>query len=1221
MPWSTTIPSDDVVGIHAALVPTANGDGEILLFGGDNHDHAAAQSNQFDHAQRFNCRHPNQALLYVHSPSYDLFCAGHGFLGDGRLMVAGGTAEFPAEAGGIHHDIHFGGHRHSSIYNPPTGAFVAASDMGPEPGHTTGGGRWYPTVCTLATGEVLAFQGHPVEDDHRHGNNTPERYQPLADRWVMLPAVGNVAGDPILYPRLHVLRDGLVFVSSRIPDFPKNISLNPWSGAVGQVCDLPDGAYHGFNCPSVLLPLVPADNYQPRVLLCGGVTSQVIDLGQSNPIWATVPRNGSTASLPRTHASATLLPTGDVLLTGGTTDTNDQAGVFAPELYSTPLDHSTNTYLGGVGHWDTINELSTVLRNYHSSALLMPDGRVWTAGGNSPDQPNVPPTTTQKQIEIFDPPYPAGTRPTISSCPTFVAYGDQFTVGVPNAAQIATVVLMRCGSSTHAYNPDQRAVVLSFQVTSTNTLVATAPPGGAIAPPGYYMLFVVDQQRRPCSYASFVRVGGQLSMFTNRSHFSLHEVEALLSGSSPVPVPNAFYVVLDGFCANDLSSTADRPFPPNAPQFHFTDDNSAVPGLSAEFSNTLYENPAAPPNVTQRITLAYRLRFTSTDAFNGIAAGAERDIRIDVAWGPSQTSGHMFVFQHEHVYALDGPTPWLSIDVRVVRVPRDTMFAGRNNTDPLPFVRNLINDFRGLPNDEFHPFFQLSPDQNASALELSDVVNGVAVDNFAFAKVRFRASSGINASPVKVFFRMFTTAVTNLDYDDSPTGVYPRSGSGANALPQQGMFGGQIASLPFFATSRANLGTDPDTINATNLNGAGSTEVVTYFGCWLDFNHDITLRNQIRGRHQCLVAEIHYPPSPIPFHATPANNDQLSQRNLAIAESDNPGWPASHTIAHTFELKPSDGNFTRTLVSELSFTSQAFAKRQSAPDELFIRWNDLPSDSIATIYLPGADMNELLAYAAMRPGHDSIAAIDDHTVRCRIGDATYLPIPGGRSTNLPGLITIQLPPTVRAGTTYTVSVHQVSGGRGTITGSFDLIIPISDSALLVDAAQRDLSVLREIGATIPPDNRWYPVFQQYLKQLGDQVHGFGGDPNYTPPSQAARFCCYMAWLVAVFLAFFVIALGFAGGIGGRLSSIVFGLIFLFAMFIWQHRCRPSFCTSLPPLLLGLGVAMGIVGLLILGGLATASAPVLLAALAIVITLIVLLGVARTCLPLCGKDED
>lgn len=1218
MPWSTPIPSDDVVAIHTALVPTANGDGEIILIGGDNHDHAAANAHQFDHAQRFNCRFPNQALTYVHAPAFDLFCCGHAFLADGRLLVAGGTGEFPLEAGPIHSPLgHFAGHRHCSLYNPPTGAFVPASDMGPQAGRSVGGGRWYPTLCTLATGEVLAIQGHPSEDDTRHGNNTPERYQSLADRWVMLPAIGDEGG---VYPRLHVLRDSSVFVSSQIPGFAQNIALDPWSGTVRQICNLPDGAYRGMNCPSVLLPLVPADNYQPRILLCGGGTSQMIDLGQSSPSWTTVPRNGSTMSLARSHGGATLLPTLDVLLTGGASEGDDQAGVFEPEIYTTPINHSNNTYTGGLGRWDTINQPATVLRNYHSSALLMPDGRVWTAGGNSATQPDTPPSATQKQIEIFDPPYPAGTRPTITSGPSVLAYGDVFPVTFSSAAPIATAVLMRCGSSTHAYNPDQRAVVLSFNSTGANTLSATAPPNGAVAPPGNYMLFIVDNQGRPCSYASFVRVGGELSMFTNRSHFSIHEVQALLTGGTARFVPNAFYVVLDGFAAADLAGPPDRPFPPAPPQFTFT-GGGAVPDLSAELVDVLQENPSAPPNVTQRITLAYRLRFTSTNAFNGIAAGDEREIRIDVAWGPSHASGHMFVFLHEHVYALDGSTPWLSIDVRVGKVARGAALAGLVDNDPITYVQAQINRFRSLDNDEFHPFInQLSTDQNVSVLELLPSVGGATIDNFAFAKVRFRAPSGIDATPVKVFFRLFTTAVTNLDYDDST--IYQRSTDGANALAQQGTVGGAVASIPFFATARANLGTNPDTANVDTLHGGDATEVVSYFGCWLDFNHDTTIQNQIRGRHQCLVAEIHYPPSPIRPHASPANNDQLSQRNLAILHSDNPGWPAAHTVSHTFELKPSEVNIIRAQVpvSDNLPSTLAVAKADYGPDELFIRWNDLPRDSVATLYIPGTDVNELLNYAAMRPGMDSLAAIDNSTIRCRVGDATYLPLPGGRATNLPGLLTIQLPPTVRAGTVYTVSVHQISGRRRNIIGSFEVTIPVSHSALLVADAERDLAALRGIGATIPTTDRWYPVFQQYLKQLGDQVRGFGGNPDFLPPSRTRKFCCYLAWLAALALALFVITFGFAGTAAGLLG-IVLGLVFLFTILLWQYRCGPGFCLSLSPFLLGLGAGAGILGLLTLGGVTTTtSITIVFSVFAIVMALLALLGLARRCLPLCEKDE-
>ena len=557
--WAPVISSDGVVAIHAALVPTNNGDGEILLFGGDNHSIDAAHAAQFDHSRRFNCRHPELPLLYVQSPAFDVFCCGHALLSDGRLLVAGGTLKFAADAGGIHHGEHFEGHRHCAIYEPSSGTFASAPDMGPQPGRLTGGGRWYPTLCTLADGEVLAFQGHPAGDDTRHGNNTVERYQPSTGKWVTLPTpVGDVRAQPILYPRTHLLRDGSVFVSSRINGFDRNICVDTVNGAARALSPLPDPAYHDFNCPSVLLPLVPNDDYRPRVLLAGGARSQLIDLGQANPNWVDVPRDipppeikmhpGATVSAlwrsgdthldlfatgtdgavwstwweaeggwrpwflirvvgrPRPHACATLLPTGDVLLTGGAAPDNDQVGVMEPEFYNAPLDRRQGRYMVGTGMWRTINDPASVLRNYHSTALLMPDGKVWTAGGNSPHQPGQPPTPVQEQIEIYEPPYPPGPRPKIVSCPSSIRYNSEFSVGVLNAAAIACIVLMRYGSSTHAFNPDQRAILLRFQATGAATLVATAPPSGTVAPPGPYMVFVVDDVGRPCEYARFVHV-------------------------------------------------------------------------------------------------------------------------------------------------------------------------------------------------------------------------------------------------------------------------------------------------------------------------------------------------------------------------------------------------------------------------------------------------------------------------------------------------------------------------------------------------------------------------------------------------------------------------------------------------------------------------------------------------------------------------------------------
>jgi hypothetical protein len=510
MPWSTVISSGDVVAIHAALVPTANGDGEIILLGGDNHYSAGALANQFDHTRRFNCRNPTSSLIYVQSPSFDLFCCGHAQLPDGGVMFAGGTDEFPT--GSSIHPTHFRGHRHAVIYDPAAGTFAVTPDMNFEPGSAgAGGGRWYPTLCTLGNGNLFVAQGHPSGSDSRHGNNTPEIFDSDNSSWTLLPLFGSISGDPILYPRLHLLPSGLIFISSLIPGHNQNITVDPYSSVTHDVSSLPDSAYHGFNCPSVLLPLVPADQYRARVLLCGGKRTQTIDLGATNPVWNKVARNGSAAAFTRSHACATLLPTGDVLVTGGTSDANDQVGVLLPEIYRTPIDHNTNSYVGGVGYSETINEPATEIRNYHSSALLMPDGRVWTAGGNSVPQPyNGPATVTQKSIEIFDPPYPPGPRPTIVQCPSYVAYNDKFEISTSQAKNISSISLLRCGSSTHAFNPDQRMIVLGFSIVNASTLETTAPPNGNVAPPGSYMLFLIDNQGRPCSYAKFVQIGPRI---------------------------------------------------------------------------------------------------------------------------------------------------------------------------------------------------------------------------------------------------------------------------------------------------------------------------------------------------------------------------------------------------------------------------------------------------------------------------------------------------------------------------------------------------------------------------------------------------------------------------------------------------------------------------------------------------------------------------------------
>jgi Domain of unknown function (DUF1929) len=137
----------------------------------------------------------------------------------------------------------------------------------------------------------------------------------------------------------------------------------------------------------------------------------------------------------------------------------------------------------------------SVARLYHSEALLLPDARVVVLGGGRFN--NVNETTDQPSAEFFEPPYLfKGPRPAIGSAPSTLSYGQNFVVQTPDAARIAKVSLIRYGAVTHAFNMGQHFVPLSFSV-GTGSLTITAPANAQLAPPGYYMLFLVDTNGIP----------------------------------------------------------------------------------------------------------------------------------------------------------------------------------------------------------------------------------------------------------------------------------------------------------------------------------------------------------------------------------------------------------------------------------------------------------------------------------------------------------------------------------------------------------------------------------------------------------------------------------------------------------------------------------------------------------------------------------------------------
>lgn len=1195
MPWTIATNNSEILAIHAALLPT----NQILMFGGSEHN--ADQNESGDVADLDNSRLFNLGggtlIETIGSPTTDVFCAGHSMLADGRVLVGGGTKEWGGEHEGHGHALNFLGEHGTWIYHPRARQWRRVRDMNFEPGRSEGGGRWYPTLVTLANGESLAVAGHPFETDNRHNNDSPERYSPAADDWALLAGERlDIGNRSRYYPRFHVMPDGNVFFTSPVNDNCRN--WNPFTGTtVGAVIGKAGGALYedSWDFPSTLLPLLPEDGYKARVMICGDIAARRIDLSQATPAWQdTAARTGAAANKQRRFACSVMLPTGDVFVSGGINGgTSDGAAVREGEIYTPGIDWNTGLYTAADSWVST--DAAAVARNYHSTALLMPDGRVWTAGSSKNAAQGDPASVGEMRIELFLPPYDGNpNRPQITEAPPSAGYGQSFVIRSPEAAQVRRVALTRCGSVTHAFDGDQRYVGLTFRQMEGDGIRVTAPPNSRIAPPGYYLLWVLDNNHLPCQQARFIRICAQgLQIILDRSTFSTHEVQALGVPAMPAVFANALYVILDGFLPSEAGS------PPVTPSLEFTrPDGSAVPGMSAVLNRVLYEDDTVPPDIAQRITFVFNIRFTSLQAFNEIpAADSAQDITVTARHGGNAEQSVMTLSKNPNPYMRDGQVHWLSTDLRVFSMrpgmTRAGIAHGSDADAPTTFVQQLLNNFNATPTDEDHPFFDISDDLQESRLELSSHVNGEPIFNFAVAKVRYRAPAGIDAGDVRVFFRMFNVAVTGMEFN---TTLYAREGNGVNAAPLLGLVGGEVTTIPFFAEARqADMRTQVDATNRRTIAGAGSAEVTAYFGCWLDFNQTtprfplmpphngsggafggslLSVQQLVRNDHCCLAAEIHYPPDPIAVGATPGSSDNLSQRNLVVVESDNPGSAATHTVQSTFEIKPSTipllvpqafgylpqapapvpaaaapAPVPPAAVAEVAVRGRGARARGARPaavaavgeheagdahvavaapeapaathavemraaigkrprrleaDELMIRWNNLPRDSRCSLYMPDVDTRQVVAAAAARNGPTMLQARDGDTVLCKVGDVTYVPVPGPRALNIPGLISIELPPTVTKGQIYKVTIHQVSGWPRKIIGTFQITIPVRTALEILPRETRRLSVLRYIGQTIPTGNRWYKIWLRLLGIVGDRVRDFGGDPDKVVPSPTGQ---------------------------------------------------------------------------------------------------------------------
>jgi Domain of unknown function (DUF1929)/IPT/TIG domain len=464
--WSTLPYLMPTNSVHAALLYN----GKVLVIAGS----VTTAGTQSLTAALWD---PQAGAITTQSTTWYMFCNGMTALADGRILIVGGTIQSNP----------FLGSPKVAIYDPATNAFI---DVKQPMAH----GRWYPNVTLLSDGRVIAFSG--LNETTGATNSTVEIYT-VGTGW---SGQYNAPFTPPLYPRMHLLPSGKVFFAGSLPT---SYMFDPTSNTWSSVANTKSGINRIYGS-SVLLPLTPANNYDPRVFILGGgqptatPTTELIDFGAGSPSW----EYGPDMTQARVEMVAVLLPTGKVLAMGGSaTDEDGSTASLNADLY----DPAANSFSSAGAN--------VYPRMYHTEALLMPDATVWLAGSN--------PSTGvfEQHMEIYQPAYLftrdgnnsviAAPRPTISSAPGNISWGGQFTVTTPDAINITSALLMKPGSSTHGFDFDERQVGLNFTAGS-GTLTVTGPPNANIAPPGYYMLFLINNHGVP-SVAKFLLLGGSVA--------------------------------------------------------------------------------------------------------------------------------------------------------------------------------------------------------------------------------------------------------------------------------------------------------------------------------------------------------------------------------------------------------------------------------------------------------------------------------------------------------------------------------------------------------------------------------------------------------------------------------------------------------------------------------------------------------------------------------------
>lgn len=459
--WSSVV-DWPLIAIHSAVLA----DGRVLTYGSGPTGSQGAREYDVWNPDEGTSRQSHSPIAGV--TDVDSFCGAAMLLPSSQdILLPGGDARPQG--------LSNAGIRNALLLDTSSLNLSSVADMSYE--------RWYTTSTMLPEGDVLQIGG--INRD-RNLSDIPEVYSPTTGQWRSL-SNASMEGYGAFYPRQWVLSDGRVFSISQHRMFFLDTD---GEGELTPAGTLPAWAYGNSGTAAMFA--------QDKIIYVGGTVSDgygaaLIDVTSGSPV---VTQLDNLAESRRTWSESVLLADGKVMISGGSYLTND---AVTASLGVEVFDPDNNQW--------TQYAKTELPRLYHSTAVLLKDGRVLLAGGGAPGP------LVNSNAEIFSPPYlfdeggALADRPEITYAPDNATWAQSVGIRTTDDASISRITLVKTGSVTHSFNMDQRFLELNFE-QQADALSVSMPATANLATPGFYMMFVHDSDGTP-SIAQMLELGTQ----------------------------------------------------------------------------------------------------------------------------------------------------------------------------------------------------------------------------------------------------------------------------------------------------------------------------------------------------------------------------------------------------------------------------------------------------------------------------------------------------------------------------------------------------------------------------------------------------------------------------------------------------------------------------------------------------------------------------------------